>query len=304
MKWNEMNLEQKKKTFAKHIGFEIIQAISKERAPFLEERDFEGKRAFNPSNGIAFNNLNSLMLDIKQKEGGYPTNRWISLQDAKFLGADQNEIQRIYANAQTKDNPQGILRAQISYIKESELRYVKKLDENGNLIPLLDKNGEQRFSKNGEPLFENEKVVQKDRNGNIKYKDDGEPFMDFKTERVKIDPILVVESLFNIDEFKTIDHSKLKEMNQDTAFRHITKHKQDFDNSKSNLILEDLKGVIYPETLKTIANYLYTQNTNGKFYPSINKKSAKEEQNKIEANQYAQPQENVQSKGRGKGGRK
>ena len=287
MEWNEMNLEQKKKTYAKHIGYEIVQSISKDRAPFLEQRDFsEQERAFNPTNGIAYNNLNSLILDIKQKEGNYQSNQWISLQDAKFLGADQKEIDQIYSNAYRKDNPQGIPRAQISYIKESELRYVKKCDKNGNPIPLLDENGNQRVSsKSGELLFEYEMVPQKNQNGEIRYKENGEPFMDFKKERVKIDPVLVVESLFNIDEFKTIDKNKLKPINKDTIFRHITKHKDGFDHSKSNLILEDLRGIVYPETLKTIANYLYTQNALGKFEPSIANNEAKKQQEKINAPQ-------------------
>lgn len=278
--WDQKNLQEKKETFAKHVGYELVQSIIDERAPFLESRDFSTSenRAFNPTNGIAYNNLNSLMLDIKQKQGNYQKNQWISLNDARFLGASDEEIKEIYENAQRKDNPNGIVRAQISYIKTSELQYVKKLDENGNFIPLLDEDGKQKVSSKGELLFENEKVPQLDANNNVKYKENGEPFMDFKTQRVEIAPTLVVESLFNIDEFKTIDKKRLKELNPKTEFRHITKHKDGFDPSNSNLILEDLKGIVYPETIKTIANYLYTQNAKGHYTPSVKKEQAQEAQ--------------------------
>lgn len=290
--WNERTLEEKKESFRNHIGYEITQAIVKKTAPFLEERNFENAdlRAYNPSNGIAYNNLNSLMLDIKQKEGNYKSNAWISLSDAKFLGANEKEIEFIRANTQSQNNPNGILRARISYIKESELKYVKKLDENGQLIPLLDENGQQKISKYGELLFENETTPQLDEKGNVKFKDDGTPFMDFKTERVEIEPTLVVESLYNIENFKTINPERLKPLNEKTVYRHITKHKEDFDKTKSNLILEDLQKVIYPETIKTISKYFYAQNLKGKYTPSITQTQAQQAQEQVKVQQTQQEQ--------------
>lgn len=49
------------------------------------------------------------------------------------------------------------------------MRYVKARDEQGNFIPVLDKEGNARRNAKGEIIYENEKVPQRDKLGNIKY---------------------------------------------------------------------------------------------------------------------------------------
>ena len=263
-KWEEMDLLEKKESYANYVVREIINSISGDYAVFRNEKKAEEwQRAYNPTTGISFNNLNSLVLDIKQAQGKYQENAWISLRDAEFLGASRDELKDIFEN---KNLP----KAKISYIKTHELQPIFKLDENGQKIPLLDKNGNQRISqRTGEPLYEYEMLPQKTLDGKIKLRDDGQPFMKIATEKIAIEPTLVTEYLFNISEFKTLDRSRLKPINEDLKFNHIMR-----DN---NEISEERKQVGFPalennadlnKTIKyQIKSYLFAQNSERDFNP-------------------------------------
>ncbi|MDP2539828.1 ArdC-like ssDNA-binding domain-containing protein, partial [Helicobacter sp. faydin-H76] len=145
-KWEDYTLAEKKESYLRLVVKEIAEAIKNDYAPFTKEAK-NLPRAYNGSNGLPYTNLNSLMLDIKQKQYGYEDNVWISLNDAKFLKATKEEIDSIFNN-------KNIPKAQVSYIKTFEIEFVYKLDKDGNKIPLLDENGNQRMNQNGKPLFE------------------------------------------------------------------------------------------------------------------------------------------------------
>ncbi|RDU74368.1 hypothetical protein CQA57_01255 [Helicobacter anseris] len=277
--WETMTLEEKKNSYAEYISFEIVQSIAKDRAPFKKDKSKEEwQRAYNPSNGIPYNDLNSLILNIKQQEGNYKNNAWISLNDAAFLGAQKEELDSIFQN-------KNIVKAKISYIKTHKLEPIFKLDENGEKIPLLDENGKQRYSeKTGEMLFEYQTEVQKDQNGNIKLKENGEPFTKISTQKVAITPTLVTEHLFNIEEFATINKERLKPLNEELKFKNILKNNPQTPDEKklpTYTLLEENR-LLYPDTLKQVKNYLYAQNLEKDFHA---KDFRKQQNQKIEKEQ-------------------
>lgn len=243
---------------------EIINSISGDYAVFRKDKKAEEwQRAYNPTTGISFNNLNSLVLDIKQAQGEYQENAWISLRDAEFLGASRDEPKDIFEN---KNLP----KAKISYIKTHELQPIFKLDGNGQKIPLLDKNGNQRVSqRTGELLYEYEMVPQKTLDGKIKLRDDGQPFMKIATEKIAIEPTLVTEYLFNISEFKTIDRSRLKPINEDLKFNHIMRDSKELAEERKQVGFPALENnADLNKTIKyQIKSYLFAQNSERDFNP-------------------------------------
>ncbi len=156
--WNEMDIKEQKEVFARFLASEIAKSL---------ESGLEFKpnnRAYNGNAGNAYNGLNSLILDAKQHENGYESNVWVGLDDALKLGANPKEVEFIKNNTKSKNNKEGIYdKASIAYIRDYEMRYVKARDEQGNLIPLKDKEGNLKHYSNGEVIYENEKVPQRDK---------------------------------------------------------------------------------------------------------------------------------------------
>ncbi len=210
--WNEMDIKEQKEVFARFLASEIAKSL---------ESGLEFKpnnRAYNGNAGNAYNGLNSLILDAKQHENGYESNVWVGLDDALKLGANPKEVEHIKNNTKSKNNPNGFYdKASIAYIRDYEMRYVKARDEQGNLIPLKDKEGNLKHYSNGEVIYENEKVPQRDKEGNIKYMQDGKtPFYEFKKEKIDIEPTLEIKNLYNVNVFQTLDKTKLKELDPKT----------------------------------------------------------------------------------------
>lgn len=269
--WAEINNEKRKEDYAEYIAYEINKSIKENRAIFRQDKKMDDwQRAYNPATGIPFSNLNSLILDTKQLEGKYKENAWISLEDARFLGVKEEEINTI-------KNNKTIPKALYTYIKTHELEYIHKLDDNGNKIPLLDDKGHQRTSPyTGELLYEYSMIPQRDLEGNINYKKNGEPFMAFETKRVEINPTLIVKSLYNVSEFKTLDFSRLKPLNQELKKDHFFKHSNNIPREKqipSIALLEEYR-VLKPDILKEIKSYFYAQNLEKNFKSSFQRKNA------------------------------
>ena len=260
-----------KENFKKQVHFEVGTAIKEGKAPFLRSHsaeDMAKNRAYNPSNGIPYSGLNSLMLDIEKNRKNAPTNAWVSLRDAKNLGANPAEIEGL--KNQWKDKA-----VRIQYIQTTETKNIYKLDENGQKIPYLDKNtGQPAIGKDGKPLYEFEMIPQLDDKGNVKYMFDKETkqpildengnqkiWMDIKTETIKLsEPIYRTELLYNISEFKTIDQNKLKDINPKIEKQHIWKNSKDFTNGKTSVVLEDMKGILKDQTVEQIKEYFKAQN--------------------------------------------
>ncbi|GAA9661166.1 hypothetical protein VEHV062_08490 [Helicobacter pylori] len=248
--WNEMDIKEQKEVFAQFLASEIAKSL---------ESGLEFKpnnRAYNGNAGNAYNGLNSLILDAKQHENGYESNVWVGLDDALKLGANPKEVEHIKNNTKSKNNPNGFYdKASIAYIRDYEMRYVKARDEQGNLIPLKDKEGNLKHYSNGEVIYENEKVPQRDKLGNIKYMQDGKtPFYEFKKEKIDIEPTLEIKNLYNVNIFQTLDKTKLKELDPKTLRTQYISHTFSMDNQ--NLVIYDLSKHLNEKEYKKVLDYV------------------------------------------------
>lgn len=231
----------------------IKTAIKDGHAPFLKDQKKDDmQRAYNGATGAAYSNLDSLQMDMKKDKFQYPTNQWISLEQAKKLGVDEKEIDNIRNNF----NLEGKKSVTIAYLQKTERLPVIKKDENGNPIPRLDKDGNQLLKKNGEPQYEFE--TKKDKDGNTILNAKGNPIYEFERQELET-PILKKEHMFNVAEFKSLDHSKLKEINKESIYKHINEHSNEA-NEHRKLIYQDIKKEINEDIGNKITNYLKAQN--------------------------------------------
>ncbi len=224
--WNEMDIKEQKEVFARFLASEIAKSL---------ESGLEFKpnnRAYNGNAGNAYNGLNSLILDAKQHENGYESNVWVGLDDALKLGANPKEVEHIKNNTKSKNNPNGFYdKASIAYIRDYEMCYVKARDEQGNLIPL------------------------KDKEGNIKYMQDGKtPFYEFKKEKIDIEPTLEIKNLYNVNVFQTLDKTKLKELDPKTLRTQYISNT--FSMNNQNLVIYDLSKHLNEKQYNKVLDYV------------------------------------------------
>ncbi len=224
--WNEMDIKEQKELFVKFLASEIAQSLD----AGLEFK--ANNRAYNGNVGNAYNGLNALILDAKQHENGYESNVWVGLDNALKLGANPKEVEHIKNNTKSKNNPNGFYdKASIAYIRDYEMRYVKARDEQGNLIPL------------------------KDKEGNIKYMQDGKtPFYEFKKEKIDIEPTLEIKNLYNVNIFQTLDKTKLKELDPKTLRTQYVSKTFSMDNQ--NLVIYDLSKHLNESQYKKVLDYV------------------------------------------------
>ncbi|BAM33240.1 DUF1738 domain-containing protein [Helicobacter cinaedi] len=298
--------EQQREAIATNAVATIAKSIKEQYAPFFKHHSADSfQRAYNPSTGNSFEGLNSLMLDIKQAEKKYPSNEWISLNDAKFLGAKLEEINAIKENWQDKA-------VKIQYIQKNEYVNVLKKDEQGNPIPLLDKDNNQRIGKNGEPLYQFEMVTQKDAKGNaVINPKTNEPYLKIKTELVPLkEPKLQTELMYNIAEFPSLAQklnqvkevwnkmangeqvngnnitgfNKFKELDKEKEFSHIYKNLKNYEAKVSKVILQDIESRLNPVTAEQIQQYFKAQNLKVDYQvpKGLNERQKQEVQNLID----------------------
>ncbi|GAA7294439.1 ArdC family protein [Helicobacter pylori] len=248
--WNEMDIKEQKEVFARFLASEIAKSLESG----LEFKS--NNRAYNGNAGNAYNGLNSLILDAKQHENGYESNVWVGLDDALKLGANPKEVEHIKNNTKSKNNPNGFYdKASIAYIRDYEMRYVKARDEQSNLIPLKDKEGNLKHYSNGEVIYENEKVPQRDKEGNIKYMQDGKtPFYEFKKEKIDIEPTLEIKNLYNVNVFQTLDKTKLKELDPKTLRTQYISNT--FSMNNQNLVIYDLSKHLNEKQYNKVLDYV------------------------------------------------
>ncbi len=181
---------------------------------------------------------------------------WVGLDDALKLGANPKEVEFIKNNIKSKNNKEGIYdKASIAYIRDYEMRYVKARDEQGNFIPVLDKEGNARCNAKGEIIYENEKVPQRDKLGNIKYMQDGKtPFYEFKKEKIDIEPTLEIKNLYNVNVFQTLDKTKLKELDPKTLRTQYISNT--FSMNNQNLVIYDLSKHLNEKQYNKVLDYV------------------------------------------------
>ncbi len=165
-------------------------------------------------------------------------------------------MEHIKNNTKSKNNPNGFYdKASIAYIRDYEMCYVKARDEQGNLIPLKDKEGNLKHYSNGEVIYENEKVPQRDKEGNIKYMQDGKtPFYEFKKEKIDIEPTLEIKNLYNVNVFQTLDKTKLKELDPKTLRTQYISNT--FSMNNQNLVIYDLSKHLNEKQYNKVLDYV------------------------------------------------
>lgn len=141
-------------------------------------------------------------------------------------------MEHIKNNTKSKNNPNGFYdKASIAYIRDYEMRYVKARDEQGNLIPL------------------------KDKEGDLKYMQDGKtPFYEFKKEKIDIEPTLEIKNLYNVNVFQTLDKTKLKELDPKTLRTQYISNT--FSMNNQNLVIYDLSKHLNEKQYNKVLDYV------------------------------------------------
>lgn len=276
--------EQVRESITTNVVATIASSIKNQHAPFMRDikaQNFE--RAFNPTNGNSWEGLNSLMLDIKKAEKKYPSNEWITIKDASFLGAPAAEIEAIKNAWQDKV-------VKVQYIAKKELVNVHKKDVDGNLIPLKDSQGNQRIGKDNKPLYEFEMIPQLNAKGEpVINPKTNQPYMEIKKEfRELAQPVLKTDLVYNIAEFPTLakelekikeiraeletgkkvdtkevrNFNKYKPLNKATEYKHILMNAKDYQADCKKIVLQDIKKQLTPTTAEQLTHYFNAQNFN------------------------------------------
>ncbi|AFI04134.1 ArdC-like ssDNA-binding domain-containing protein [Helicobacter cetorum] len=274
--YNPSLLEQQKEAFIDNLVIEIASAIKGKYAPFNQNQKAK-PHAHNALNGVAFNGLNDLILDIKQAQGNYQSSAWISLADAKKLGADERELDFIFNN-------KSIPRAKIPVVKTKEEIPVFALDNQGNRIPYLDYQGNQRVDSNGNPMFQFELEPILDKKGNLAINPQtNEPYYKIKTQTIDIEPVLEFKYLYNVEVFQSLDRNKIKPLNPNYDKRAMLFDKE---NNIKSPIFQDLQNKLYEGISQKIKDYIVAKN-NGKNYV-VPTKEQNQQANYANQNHYQQ----------------
>jgi antirestriction protein ArdC len=72
--------------FYRQFENKFYQLTMSGKAPWLKEGKVEREVAYNPSSGIVFKGINSMMLEMSAAERGFKDSRWLSGEEVKQLG--------------------------------------------------------------------------------------------------------------------------------------------------------------------------------------------------------------------------
>lgn len=97
----------------------------------------------------------------------------------------------------------------------------------------------------------------------------GEPYFRYVNEKIPIEPTLETMFLYNIKEFKTIDKTRIKPLNEAQDYKNFIRHSKDFDSSNSFLIFQDIEKNLRDHTAGQIISYLKAQNNNTSYVPPV-----------------------------------
>nr|WP_238701959.1 ArdC-like ssDNA-binding domain-containing protein [Helicobacter pylori] len=195
--------------------------MKEKNSPFWDKPEIVAnkERGHNALNGEPYCNLNDMLLDMEKNRLGFKSNAWVSLEEAKMLGASKEERDAIFKATQNKE----ISPVRLMFIKNKEL--VPLVDNNGELV--IDKNTKKPKHKQF-PVIENGQKV-------------------FKPAYRDIDPQAQFKFVYNIEMFPSINKEKIKPLNLDKLLNYAYKtrlfHQKDYSQEKrdnTNIIYEDL----------------------------------------------------------------
>ncbi|MGL2336480.1 ArdC-like ssDNA-binding domain-containing protein [Helicobacter pylori] len=213
-----------------YVKTRIIQGLKEKNSPFWDKPEIVAnkERGHNALNGEPYCNLNDMILDMEKNRLGFQSNAWVSLEEAKMLGASKEERDAIFKATQNKE------------ISPVRLMFIK----NKESVPLVDNNGELVIDKNTKkPKHKQFAVIE---NGQKVFKPayrDIEPQAQFK---------FIYN--YNIEMFPSINKEKIKPLNLDKLSNYAYKtrlfHQKDYSQEKrdkTNIIYEDLHRDLSPD---------------------------------------------------------
>ncbi len=213
-----------------YVKTRIIQGLKEKNSPFWDKPEIVAskERGHNALNGEPYCNLNDMILNMEKNRLGFQSNAWVSLEEAKMLGASKEERDAIFKATQNKE------------ISPVRLMFIK----NKEPVPLVDNNGELVIDKNTKkPKHKQFAVIE---NGQKVFKPayrDIEPQAQFK---------FIYN--YNIEMFPSINKEKIKPLNLDklSNYAHKTRlfHQKDYlqeRRDKTNIIYEDLHRDLSPD---------------------------------------------------------
>ncbi len=204
-----------------YLKTRIIQGLKEKNSPFWDKPEIVAnkERGHNALNGEPYCNLNDMLLDMEKNRLGFKGNAWVSLEEAKMLGASKEERDAIFKATQNKE----ISPVCLMFIKNKEL--VPLVDNNGELV--IDENTKKPKHKQF-PVIENGQKV-------------------FKPAYRDIEPQAQFKFVYNVEMFPSINKEKIKPLNLDKLLNYAYKtrlfHQKDYSQEKrdnTNIIYEDL----------------------------------------------------------------
>ncbi|MGL2843289.1 ArdC-like ssDNA-binding domain-containing protein [Helicobacter pylori] len=263
-----------------YVKTRIIQGLKEKNSPFWDKPEIVAnkERGHNALNGEAYCNLNDMILDMEKNRLGFQSNAWVSLEEAKMLGASKEERDAIFKATQNKE------------ISPVRLMFIK----NKEPVPLVDNNGELVIDKNTKkPKHKQFAVIE---NGQKVFKPayrDIEPQAQFK---------FVYN--YNIEMFPSINKEKIKPLNLDKLSNYAYKtrlfHQKDYSQEKrdkTNIIYEDLHRDLSPDNrnealLERMRSYTLLKNEK---YNQLANKTNQQTQTRSQSQSYYQKKNKASS---------
>ncbi|WQS03857.1 DUF1738 domain-containing protein [Helicobacter pylori] len=261
-----------------YIKTRIIQGLKEKNSPFWDKPEMVAnkERGHNALNGEPYCNLNDMLLDMEKNRLGFKSNAWVSLEEAKMLGASKEERDAIFKATQNKE----ISPVRLMFIKNKEL--VPLVDNNGELV--IDENTKKPKHKQF-PVIENGQKV-------------------FKPAYRDIEPQAQFKFVYNVEMFPSINKEKIKPLNLDKLLNYAYKtrlfHKKDYSQEKrdnTNIIYEDLyKGLSLDDRNKALLERMrsYTLLKNEK-YNQLANEAKQQTQTRSQSQSYYQKKNKASS---------
>ncbi|GAA7592750.1 hypothetical protein ckin49_01240 [Helicobacter pylori] len=211
-----------------YVKTRIIQGLKEKNSPFWDKPEIVAnkERGHNALNGEPYCNLNDMLLDMEKNRLGFQSNAWVSLEEAKMLGASKEERDAIFKATQNKE------------ISPVRLMFIK----NKEPIPLVDNNGELMIGEN----------TKKPKHKQFAVIENGQKV--FKPAYRDIEPQAQFKFVYNVEMFPSINKEKIKPLNLDKLSNYSYKtrlfYQKDYlqeRRDKTNIIYEDLHRDLSPD---------------------------------------------------------
>ncbi|GAA7063831.1 hypothetical protein ID0561_15380 [Helicobacter pylori] len=261
-----------------YLKTRIIQGLKEKNSPFWDKPEIVAnkERGHNALNVEPYCNLNDMLLDMEKNRLGFKSNAWVSLEEAKMLGASKEERDEIFKATQNKE------------ISPVRLMFIK----NKEPVPLVDNNGELVIDKN----------TKKPKHKQFAVIENGQKV--FKPAYRDIEPQAQFKFVYNVEMFPSINKEKIKPLNLDKLSNYAYKtrlfHQKDYSQEKrdkTNIIYEDLHRDLSPDNrnealLERMRSYTLLKNEK---YNQLANKTKQQTQTHSQSQSYYQKKNKASS---------